>query len=105
MVILVGIILYVSIDRAFPEGYCAPIQKEVRGEAWANCNDTSLKLMPPSREHPFGTDVIGRDILARTVYGGQISVMIGIFAVCVEILIGTTSAPSLPFMAAGWTAS
>ena len=101
MIILVGIILYVTMTGPFLKGYCAPIQKEVRGEAWANCNDTSLKLMPPSREHPFGTDVIGRDILARTVYGGQISVMIGIFAVCVEILIGTTIGSIAAFYG-GW---
>jgi peptide/nickel transport system permease protein len=89
MLILVGVLLYVTATGPFLKGYCAPIKQVVRGEAWANCNDTSLKLMPPSREHPFGTDVIGRDILARTVYGGQISMMIGIFAASVEILIGT----------------
>jgi peptide/nickel transport system permease protein len=101
MLILVGIVLYVTVTGPFLKGYCAPIKKEVRGEAWANCNDTSLKLLPPSREHPFGTDVIGRDILARTVYGGQISVMIGIFAVCVEILIGTTIGSVAAFYG-GW---
>jgi peptide/nickel transport system permease protein len=88
MIIVVGVVLYVTVTGPFLKGYCAPIQKEVRGEAWANCNDTSLKLLPPSREHPFGTDVIGRDILARTVYGGQISIMIGIFAASIEIMLG-----------------
>ena len=38
------------------------------------------RLQPPSAEHPFGTDTVGRDILARTVYGGQISLMIGLAA-------------------------
>lgn len=54
----------------------------------ANFNDLSIKLQPPSAVHPFGTDTIGRDILARTVYGGQISLMIGLTAMLVEIIIG-----------------
>jgi len=39
-------------------------------------------------EHPFGTDSVGRDILARTIYGGQISLLIGITAVIIETLAG-----------------
>lgn len=57
-------------------------------EQYANYTDTSLRLMPPSAEHPFGTDTIGRDILARTIYGGQISLFIGIVAVIIETLLG-----------------
>jgi peptide/nickel transport system permease protein len=57
-------------------------------EAQANYTDTSIRLQPPSREHPFGTDTVGRDILARTIYGGQISLMIGLFAVVVEVIVG-----------------
>jgi peptide/nickel transport system permease protein len=72
----------------FARGVCAPINKYVTAEAYANCNDTSVKLQPPSREHPFGTDTIGRDILARTIYGGQISVTIGLFAAIVEVIVG-----------------
>jgi peptide/nickel transport system permease protein len=52
-------------------------------------NDPSRALQPPSVEHPFGTDVIGRDILARVVYGGQISLFVGITAVIVQMLVGT----------------
>lgn len=72
----------------FARGVCAPTGQYVTAEAYANCNDTSMKLQPPSREHPFGTDTIGRDILARTIYGGQISLSIGIFAAIVEVIIG-----------------
>ena len=57
-------------------------------ESYANYNDTNLRLNPPSAEHPFGTDSIGRDILARTMYGGQISLMIGITAVTIETIVG-----------------
>jgi peptide/nickel transport system permease protein len=57
-------------------------------EKFANFNDTSQRLMPPSAEHPFGTDSIGRDILARTIYGGQISLLIGFVAVLIESILG-----------------
>lgn len=57
-------------------------------EADANRTDTTLRLQPPSAVHPFGTDTVGRDILARTIYGGQISLLIGLFAVVVETVVG-----------------
>lgn len=57
-------------------------------ETYANFNDTSRRLQPPTWDHPFGTDQIGRDILARTIYGGQISLLIGLCAVLLELLIG-----------------
>ena len=57
-------------------------------EAEANFTDTSIRLTGPSAEHPFGTDTVGRDILKRTVYGGQISLLIGLSAVIVEVFVG-----------------
>jgi peptide/nickel transport system permease protein len=57
-------------------------------ESYANYADTPLRLNQPSAQHPFGTDTIGRDVLARTIYGGQISLLIGLLAVLIENLIG-----------------
>jgi peptide/nickel transport system permease protein len=57
-------------------------------ESYANFVDTSLRLTGPSAQHPFGTDTIGRDVLARTIYGGQISLIIGLLAVLIENIIG-----------------
>lgn len=54
----------------------------------ANATDTSQRLSPPSAEHPFGTDTVGRDVLARTIQGGRISLMIGLTAAVLEIFIG-----------------
>ena len=89
---LIGLVLifaYIWLGGlVFARGMCAPTGQYVTAEAYANCNDTSIKLRPPSPEHPFGTDTIGRDILARTIYGGQISLSIGIFAAIVEVMIG-----------------
>ena len=57
-------------------------------EAQANFTNTKLRLSAPSAEHPFGTDTVGRDILIRTIYGGQISLLIGMAAVVVEVILG-----------------
>jgi len=60
----------------------------VFSEAYANFTDTGLRLVAPTAEHPFGTDTVGRDLLARTVYGGQISLLIGLTAVLIEVALG-----------------
>jgi peptide/nickel transport system permease protein len=86
--LLLALILYISLAGLTSRGYCAPLKQDVTGEAWANCNDTHLKLQPPSADHIFGTDVIGRDIFARTVYGGQISMFIGVCAALMEVILG-----------------
>ena len=99
--LLVLLMFYISLGGLFSRGYCNPLQQDVSGEAWANCNDTSLKLTPPSADHIFGTDVIGRDIFARTVYGGQISMMIGISAAVVEVILGALIG-SLAAYYGGW---
>lgn len=57
-------------------------------EADANRTQIALALNGPSAPHPFGTDSIGRDILARSIYGGQISLLIGLFSVTIETLLG-----------------
>lgn len=62
----------------------------VISEEVANFTETGSRLEGPSREHLFGTDTIGRDIFARTIYGGQISLLIGLSAMLVELLIGIT---------------
>ena len=44
----------------------------------------------PSLEHPFGTNSLGQDILARILFGGRISLTVGILAMFVAIFLGTT---------------
>jgi peptide/nickel transport system permease protein len=46
------------------------------------------RLRPPSAEHWFGTDAFGRDIYTRVVFGGRISLQMGIVSVAIAALLG-----------------
>lgn len=59
-------------------------------EKYANRNDVVNRLASPSPEHYFGTDSTGRDLFARIIYGGQISLIIGVLAVALALLLGIT---------------
>ncbi len=50
--------------------------------------DFSAKLEGPSLAHPFGTDDLGQDILARMLYGGRISLAVGLAAMLVACFVG-----------------
>ncbi|MDI6868006.1 MAG: ABC transporter permease [Coprothermobacterota bacterium] len=52
-------------------------------------SNLSIKLKPPSWEHPFGTDHLGRDVLVRVVHGAPISLRVGLAAVAFGLLVGT----------------
>ena len=47
-------------------------------------------LAPPSAAHPFGTDDLGRDILARIIAGARIALLVGCVSVGSSIMVGTT---------------
>jgi len=51
-------------------------------------SDVGSKLQPPSWKHPFGTDQLGRDVLTRVLYGGRISLAVGLMVVVITLLIG-----------------
>lgn len=51
-------------------------------------SNIARRLEPPSWDHPFGTDGLGRDLLTRVLYGGRISMTVGFMAVVITLLIG-----------------
>jgi peptide/nickel transport system permease protein len=50
--------------------------------------DFAVKLTGPSHLHPLGTDDLGRDLLARLLYGGRISIAVGLVATLIAITLG-----------------
>ncbi|PAY07267.1 MULTISPECIES: ABC transporter permease [Bradyrhizobium] len=51
--------------------------------------DVVAGLQGPSLAHPFGTDDLGQDLLARMIYGGRISLAVGLAAMLVSVFVGT----------------
>jgi peptide/nickel transport system permease protein len=53
-----------------------------------NATDVANRLAGPSAEHIFGTDQLGRDYFARTLYGGRVSLLVGLLAMLTSLVIG-----------------
>ena len=54
-----------------------------------NAIDFNARLARPSWQHPFGTDDLGQDLLARMLYGGRISIAVGLAAMLIAVVVGT----------------
>ena len=76
--VVFGLIVAVAIAAPWIADYDAVVIKI----------DIANRLQPPSARHLFGTDQLGRDILARIVYGAQVSLLIGISAIAVSLVVG-----------------
>lgn len=77
VVMLILVILYVTVGALF------------YSEEFANDTNPRLRWGVPTAENPFGSDNAGRDVLARTIWGGQISLIIGVTSVMISISLGT----------------
>lgn len=66
-------------------------------------NDVDLlaSLSKPSAQHPLGTDDLGRDLLARLLYGGRISLAVGLAAMLTAVLLGVLIG-AIAGMSRGW---
>jgi peptide/nickel transport system permease protein len=79
---VVGLVIVVVMLLGVAVGPCAwqmPI----------NDIDFAAQLTGPSWGHPFGTDDLGQDLLARMLYGGRISLAVGLAAMMVAVTVGT----------------
>jgi peptide/nickel transport system permease protein len=63
--------------------------------------DFAAKLQGPSWAHPLDTDDLGQDLLARLIYGGRISLAVGLAAMVVAVVVGVVVG-ALAGMSAGW---
>src|SRR5207245_10064907 len=66
-------------------------------------NEIDFKQKPetPTWSHPLGTDDLGQDLLARMLYGGRISLAVGIAAMLIAISIGTAIGASSGYLGGG----
>jgi peptide/nickel transport system permease protein len=49
---------------------------------------TRESLSFPSRDHPMGTDLLGRDVLSRIIYGSRVSICVGVVSILLAIFVG-----------------
>lgn len=79
---LFSIIFLVTIILVSIFAFVIPIDPDL--------TDTSNILQSPNLKHLFGTDELGRDYLVRTIYGGRVSLTVGILAMIISTSIGIT---------------
>jgi peptide/nickel transport system permease protein len=70
-------------------------------ETSANVVDLKARLASPSSSHILGTDSTGRDSFNRIIYGGQISILVGVLAVIISVSLGTVVGGAAGFFG-GW---
>ncbi|HYY24112.1 MAG TPA: ABC transporter permease [Candidatus Udaeobacter sp.] len=59
-------------------------------------------LLPSARGYPLGTDKLGRDVLSRTLYGGRVSLLVGVTTVAISLSLGLAIGSLSGYMG-GWT--
>jgi peptide/nickel transport system permease protein len=90
---MVGSIVFIILVLAILLGYFSP---------YSSVDSNVLeRLRPPSWQHPMGTDALGRDLLTRILYGGRISLAVGLMVVAITVVIGVTLGAVAGY-AGGW---
>jgi len=54
-----------------------------------NSVDLARRLQPPDHQHRFGTDDVGRDVLARMIHGARVSLAVGLAATAISLIVGS----------------
>jgi peptide/nickel transport system permease protein/oligopeptide transport system permease protein len=79
--IILMIIIALTADLWVPQTLGSPTEAD-------STTMTQDSRLPPSPEHPFGTDTLGRDVLCRVIYGARISLAVGVLATAISTVIG-----------------
>jgi peptide/nickel transport system permease protein len=77
---LVGSVVLLVIILSVTFAFLSPYDPEK--------SDIANRYQPPSLVHPFGTDGLGRDLLTRVLYGGRISLFVGVMVMVITLVIG-----------------
>jgi peptide/nickel transport system permease protein len=91
LIIVVFLVLVAAIGPFF-----VPYPKDATGAV-----HIADKLLPPSADHWFGTDQVGRDIFSRLIVGARISLLAGVTVIILAVLIGTVLGALAGFFG-GW---
>ena len=78
----IGLLLAIVIPCAAAPLF-APYDPSAQGDIVKETNK------PPSAQHPFGTDLVSRDVFSRVLYGGRLSLSVALVATLVSITLGT----------------
>ena len=78
--VAIGFLIIIVLISIF--AFVIPIDPDI--------TDTANMLQGPSLKHLFGTDELGRDYFVRTVYGGRVSLTVGVLAMIISTSIGIT---------------
>ena len=90
--VIVSIVVIAAIGAAWLSPYA---------EQGAGAPNIVEKLRPPSVAHPFGTDELGRDLLARIMFGGRVSLAMALAVVLMGIAIGVPMGAAAGYFG-GW---
>jgi peptide/nickel transport system permease protein len=77
---LVGSVVLLIIILSITFAFLSPYDPEK--------SDIANRYQAPSLEHPFGTDGLGRDLLTRVLYGGRVSLFVGVMVMAITLVIG-----------------
>ncbi|MEM4536255.1 MAG: ABC transporter permease [Nitrososphaerota archaeon] len=69
-------------------GLTAPLIVPYSEDAWGLTYNVEKRFLPPSLEHPFGTDALGRDMLSRVLLGSSFSLVIAAGVIGLSLIIG-----------------
>jgi len=72
---MAGAIVLILVALAISLAHLSPYDPEV--------SDIKNRYQPPSLEHPFGTDGLGRDLMTRVLYGGRVSMSVGLMVMTI----------------------
>lgn len=88
------IVLVASLAILAP--FVTPYVEQGRGET-----SIAEKLLPPSLDHPFGTDALGRDVLSRVVFGARTALVSGLSILLIAVAFGTVLGAAAGYLG-GW---
>lgn len=91
------IILAITADLWVPSIFGSPTEID-------SSLSSQLSLLTPSFEHPFGTDLLGRDVFSRVIYGSRVSLTVGLLAVSISTIIGLVMGALAAYYGGIWDA-